>query len=172
MVSPVDRLKRWWGVHFLVAETAACCLAAALIAYWGTWGGGWPTISDLLDDNRGAFYGTSAALAGSLLGFVIAAFAITLGALDSARLALFRRSEHVRTLVRTFTAATIALGLATVLSMVGLLVDREKSQRPVAFYLVVVALLISASTLARSFWALHAVVRITTARSTARAGDE
>jgi hypothetical protein len=129
-------------------------------------------ISDLLDQNRSAFYGTSASLAGSLLGFVIAAFAIALGSLDSARLLILRRSGHVKTLVRTFTAATIALGLATVLSMIGLLGDRDRTPRLLLFYLVVLALLVSASTLARTVWALQAIVRITTARSKARRGDE
>ena len=164
-------IASWWARHFLVAEIALTVATAVAIAAWGTWWGGWPAVSAALDQNRGAFYGTVASLAGSLLGFTIAALAIALGALDSRRLVPLRRSHLVPTLINTFTAATVCLGLTTLVALVGLLVDRDGTPRPIVFYGVVLGLLTSGVTLARSVWALQALVRITTAPSKARPGD-
>ena len=98
-----------WGRHFLALETCGAAVVGLGVAAWGTWWGGWPLLAAALDQNRGAFYGAVASVAGSLLGFAIAALAIALAALDHRRLAGLRRSELVPHLTHVFTAATVWL---------------------------------------------------------------
>jgi F0F1-type ATP synthase assembly protein I len=164
-------VRSWWGRHFLVAEFGLAVAASLMFAAWGTWWGGSTVVSEALDQNRGAFYGTVAAVAGSLLGFAIAALAIAMGALDSRRLTALRASKHVTTLINTFTAATICLGITTVGALICLLADRDATPRPAMFYALLLGIIASGLTLARSVWALHALVQISSGPSKARSGD-
>ncbi len=162
---------RAWGRHFLALETLAACGGGLAVAAWGSWWGGWATLAAALDQNRAAFYGAVASVAGSLLGFAIAALAIALAALDSRRLQGLRQSGLVGALVDVFTAATLWLGGTTALAVVALLADRDAAPRPPLFYLVVIGLFASGAVLARSVWVLRQLIGITTAPSKARPGD-
>ncbi len=165
-------MKARYGRHFVAIEMTVTVLLAAAIAAWATWGGGWPVISGLLKDNRSPLYSTCASVAGSLLGFVIAALAIVLSSAGSARMAPIKGANQLLLLFRVLTAATVVLGTTTVLALLALLLDRETDQRPVFFYLCLGGGMLSAVALARAIWILHGVVAILAAPSRKRAGDQ
>ena len=161
-----------WRRHFLVVESALVTVGVVAFIVWAERLGGWPSLDAALKGHRSDFYGAAAQLSGSLLGFAIAAFAIAIAPLGSVRLRSFRSSGQVTTLVRVFTAATAALGVATVVCLVGLVLDDDGQPAPWVFYAALLFLLLALSTLARCVWALHSIVTIVSGHSKARTGEE
>ena len=160
----------FWRRWFLLVEPLLVVLIVAMIVYWSEELGGWRDLDWYLHGVRETLYSTLAGLSGSLLGFVIAALAITVAAFRSDRLGLVRK--HVQTLVATFSAATLYLGVATLVSIAALLFDRDADPIPLFFYSVVLVLALSAVALARCVWILHNVVSIVSAPPKDRAGDQ
>ena len=160
----------FWRRHFLASETLAVLVLFVVFVGWSERLGGWAALNAQLTASRSTLYSTTTTLAGSLLGFVIAAFAISVSSFGSRRLKPVE--EHFEALVSVFTAATVYLGGATVLSLLALFADRDGAPLPWLFYAVFLCLLLSISTLARCVWVLHNVVSIVGARSKARSGDE
>lgn len=161
---------RLWRRHFLAVEAGIVAVLFGLFVWWSERMDGWRYLDHQLDGNRPAIYGTTASLTGSLLGFVLAAFAIAVASLGSRRLQLI--GDRVGQLISTFTAATIVLGLATIACLVALFLDRDLASNAVPFYAVVLLLMLSTSTVARCVWALHNVVLIVGSPSKARSGRE
>jgi hypothetical protein len=159
----------FWRRHFLAIETLAVLVLFSVFVGWSERLGGWAALNAQLTATRSTLYSTTATLTGSLLGFVIAAFAISVSSFGSARLKPV--AEHVEALVTTFTAATVYLGAATVFSLLALILDRDGAPLPWLFYAVVFWLLLSISTLTRCVWVLYNVVSIIGAPSKARSGD-
>lgn len=161
-----------WRQHFLAAESVLVTVGVLAFVVWAERMGAWPSVDKALQGHRSDFYGAAAQLAGSLLGFAIAAFAIAIAPLGSVRLRSFRSSGQVKTLVRVFTAATIALGAATVVCLAGLILDDDAQPKPWILYASLLFLLLSLTTLARCVWALHSIVSIVSGDSKARTGEE
>lgn len=159
-----------WRRHFLASETLAVLGLFAVFVGWSELLGGWAALNAQLIATRSTLYSTTATLTGSLLGFVIAAFAISVSSFGSRRLKPVE--EHFEALVSVFTAATVYLGAATVFGLLALFVDRDVAPLPWLFYAVVLCLLLSISTLTRCVWVLHNVVSIVGAPSRARSGGE
>jgi hypothetical protein len=165
-------MRHFYGSHFLLIELTGAVAVSCFVAAWGEAGGGWQTIAPLLQDNRAAIYSACASVAGSLLGFVIAALAIVLSSAGSRRLDPVRSADRLQTLFRVLTAATVVLGLATVVALTALLLDRDNLQRPLLAYLCFGTVLSSIVTLARTVWILESVVAIVAAPSKKRSGEE
>jgi hypothetical protein len=115
---------------------------------------------NVLKDHRSAIYQTAASIFGSLLGFVIAALSLVIGFSGSPSLKLVRESSHYPTLWKTFAAANRALGLATVMSFLALIFDRDHCPSRLIFFAVVYAALLAALRVGRSVWILEQVVRL------------
>jgi hypothetical protein len=160
----------FWRRHFLASETLAVFVVFAVFVGWSERLGGWALLDAQLKESRSTIYSTSAQLTGSLLGFVIAAFAISVSSLGSRRLKPVEK--HIEALVSVFTAATIYLGAATVFSLLALFLDRDVAPVSWLSYAVVLCLLLSISTLTRCVWVLHNVVSIVGAPSKSRSGGE
>lgn len=159
-----------WRRRFLVVEPLAVLLAVGGLVYWAEWQSGRATLDEYLRGTRGAFYSTVAGLSGSLLGFVIAAFAITVSAFGSRRLRPV--DGHIATLIATFSMATAYLGSATLVALVALVVDQDSRPAPWLFYTVLLLVGLSSVSVARCVWILHNVVSIVGAPSKSRAADE
>ena len=122
-------LRDFWRKHFLGCELGVAVLVTGLFVLWSEQYGGQAELHGLLDARRSTVYGAFAAIAGSLLGFVIATISIVLGLSSSPRLKRVRDSAHYGTLWGVFTAAIKAMGLATLVLLAGLLFDCDQSPK-------------------------------------------
>lgn len=163
-------LPKWWRTNFLHVELGlalVCCLA---FIGWAHFCGGGTIVDETLKGNRGAVYGALASIFGSLLGFAITAVSIVLGFSTTERLAVVRESKHYPTLWKVFTATIRTLGLATVVALLGLILDRDSSPIKAVLYLTVFASILGALRLARCVWVLENVITLVTGHSKARSG--
>ena len=117
----------------------------------------------ILTNNHGVVYGTLASICASLLGFTITATSIVLVSASTPRLRILRNSRHYPVMWRVFRAAIRALALGTVLSLVALVVGRDRVlSDPVLFFLVF-AVLLSCLRIARAIWVLENIIVIVAA---------
>ncbi len=151
-------LPQWWRSNFLVVELAVVAMVAAAFVGWAECLGGVTKIDLILVENRGSLYGTLASIFGSLLGFTITAASIVLGFSSSPRLRIIRESEHYSMLWKVFGATIRALGFATVLSLVGLVFDRDANPSHWVLYLVGFAFLLACMRIARAVWVLDNII--------------
>jgi hypothetical protein len=168
----MSRIRLTWEVHFLRIQFGLALLTGIGLFAWYRWFNGWNDIHAILTGNRAAVYGALASIWGSLLGFTITAVSIVLGFAASERMAIMRSSDHYETLWRVFTLAIRVLGLATVAALIGLVYDRDSAPHPWALLLCAVTTVLAIMHLMNCVWVLEQVVRIVTAPSKARPGDE
>lgn len=166
----MKQIASWWKIHFLTAEFWAAAAGAAAFAVWLRFLGGNATLEEVLRGNRAAIYGTLASIFGALLGFVIATLSILLGFSASDRLAIVRESKHYGTIWEIFTAAIRALALATAVSLVALVIDRDRDPAPLLTVICIFAGLLAGVRILRSVWVLERVIDLVTAPSKARTG--
>lgn len=155
-------LPQWWRSHFLAVELGVAVVVAAAFLGWAERLGGAVAIDVVLAGNRGAVYGTVASIFGSLLGFTITAASIVLGFSSSPRLRIIRESEHYSTLWKVFGATIRALGLATIVLLAGLIVDRESTPKHWVLYAAVFVFLLSCLRIARAVWVLENIIGLMT----------
>jgi hypothetical protein len=166
----VTLLPQWWRANFLRVELGVAFIVTIAFVLWVARYGGDRIVADVLHGNRSAIYGTLASIAGSLLGFAITAMAIILGFVPLERMAVVKESTHYNDLWQTFTSAIRALALATIATLLGLVLDRDASPLRWLVYLCVFAILLSLLRLARCVWVLEKVIRLVTLPSKARSG--
>ncbi len=119
-------------------------------------------LSGILTGNRSVLYGTIASIAGSLLGFSIAAVTIVLTVVQSPRLHLVRASKHYGKLWNTYHSTIWWLGATTVAGLVSLAVDRDNG--PVLGVTAILALCVGTSGLRvlNAIWILEQIIRVAT----------
>lgn len=164
-------LPKWWRANFLHAEFGVALLCGLIFVIWAQVCGGGALIQETLNGNRGAVYGALASIFGSLLGFAITAVSIVLGFSTTERLAVVRESRHYPTLWKVFTATIRTLGLATVVALLGLILDRDGSPMKWVLYFTVFTMILAALRLSRCVWILENVIELVTGHSKARSGD-
>jgi hypothetical protein len=156
----VKRLGEFWRKNFLGAELFLALVVTALFVVWAEWIGGSAELQGLLDGRRSTVYGAFAAIAGSLLGFVIATISIVLGLSSSPRLKRVRDSAAYGTLWSVFTASIKSMGFATVALLAALLFDREGAPKLWLLYVATGSVLLAFLRLWRCIWALEHVIKI------------
>lgn len=161
-------LPRWWRSHFLHVEFGVAVLGSLAFAGWVELSGGAGVVNTLLNGNRGMIYGTFASIFGSLLGFAITAASIILGFSGLSRLAIIRESAQYPTLWRVFKATIRALGLATIVSLIGLILSHETTLFRWVLHVSVFASLLACLRLIRCVWVLEKTIGLLTAPSKAR----
>lgn len=164
-------LVRWWKVHFLAAEFGVAVFIGLCFATWMILFGGASLVEETLKGNRSAVYGALASIFGSLLGFTITAVSIVLGYVANDRLAIIRNSRHYTTLWKVFTSTIRALGLATIVALAALILDRDTAPNRLFLYFCVWASTLAVLRLIRCLWALENVIGLVTAPSPERLGD-
>jgi hypothetical protein len=167
----MKRLVNWWKVNFLFAEFWLSVVVAVAFTLWATVGGGSAHIDTLLKGSKGTVYATLASIFGSLLGFTITAVSIVLSFSANEKLGLVRNSAHYPTIWRTFIASIRALGVATLASLVGLVLDRDNSPIHLVLYVAVWATTWAVLRLARTVWVFENVISIVTMPSKERPGN-
>ena len=95
-------------------------------------------VRELLSGGRGDIYGALASIFGALLGFTVTAMAIVLSASDSDGLKLLRgKKKAYSEMWAVFKGSIGALGLATTMALVALVLDRDPTDAsPVILSLV------------------------------------
>ncbi len=156
----MKRVRDFWRKHFLGAELTLGVVVTAAFIGWAEWFGGLAELQVLLDGRRSVVYGAFAAIAGSLLGFVIATISIVLGLSSSPRLKRVRDSKHYGTLWVVFTTSIKWMGLATLALLAGLLFDREQSPKWWLFYASAGSVLLALLRLWRCIWVLEQVIKV------------
>jgi hypothetical protein len=114
----------------------------------------------VLTGAEGSIYGTLATIFGSLLGFVITSVSIIVSLGDSPRLAVIRESRSNQQLWKIFTSATKWLGVATGISLTGLMLNRDGPPEFIILVLCLWSSLLAVLRLVRCIWALENVVKI------------
>lgn len=154
------RLQRWVESHLTITQIILAVAVTVLAAL--ALGTGEPNtrLRALLGDDRATLYGTIAAVAGSLLGFVLAAATIILTVAGSARLNRVTESNRYGDLWRVFLAATKGLGLVTVAALGALLFDRKDSPQPAFTYGLFLLSLIASLQIATCIWILEKVTNL------------
>ena len=138
-----------WERHFVRNEFLLTTAGVLILAAWATWLGGETAIQSMLTDNRAAFYGAVASIAGALLGFLITTVALLQGIVAAEGFRRLRASDQYPTLWRVFHLAIRVLALACAVSLIALLVDRDAAPVPILFYVVVWAIIESGMLVGR-----------------------
>jgi len=168
----VKRAISWWANNFLWAEFVLSVITAVAFAVWIYIFGGSAVIADVIEGNRAAVYGALASIFGSLLGFAITAESIVLGLSGSERLEVIRESKHYATLWRVFISSIRALGLATAIALLGLVLDRDSRPCQPVLVLNLFGIVLASQRLLRCIWVLENVVALVSAPSKERKGGE
>ena len=116
----------FWRKHFLVAELILGIAATCLFFLWMEKYDGNSVVSEVLHERRGSIYGALASVVGALLGFAIAAATIAMTLAGGEQMRIVRQSPHYRQVGQVFISATRWLGLATIASITGLILDRDQ----------------------------------------------
>lgn len=157
-----DLLRR----HPLRAETA---LGIAVVLAFVTWTlrGGEPAVVSGLSGVRGPLYGAIAAVAGALLGFVIATVAILIALVntDNERMKFMRNAAAYPMIWTIFTSTIRWMGGATAVSLAALLLDHEQGVIPDPWVellraLVVLTSVVASLRLLTAMWILERIVEL------------
>ena len=154
------RLHSFTREHFLGVDAGVVIALTLLFIAWFLSFGGASHVDALMQGNRANIYGTTATIAGSLLGFSIAVTSIVIGLSSSDRLAIVRGSAHYSTLWKTFLQTTRCLGALTITALICLI--RDKDTDPVSWFVIPFLLFagLSVVRLARSIWILEQLIEI------------
>jgi hypothetical protein len=153
-------MKKLIDNHFTIFSITFAILTGAGLIVWAEKYKGIETIYEILKGNRSAVYGAFASIFGSLLGFVITATSIVLGLSTSERLAIVRNSKHYPALWTSFTHTIKVLGLATVVSILALIFDKDSNPKSYIIYTAVIVVVLAVLQLSRSVWALEQVIKL------------
>jgi hypothetical protein len=154
----MSRLNRLRKVHFLGFELFLSILLSIVFAVWDVWFGGSVVVDSILHGNRSAVYGALASIFGALLGFVITALSIIIGYSANEKFEFLRKTKHYPTLWKVMLSTVKALSIATVVMIIGLIVDRDSSPNTLILCLCVFATLFSLFRLRRCIWVLENVI--------------
>lgn len=163
-------LRQFWRANFLPVEFAVALLLGLAFVIWSEILGGKGCLSYILTNNRAAIYGALASIFGSLLGFAITAVSIVLGFSQLDILAVVRNSVHYSTLWKIYISAMRVLAFATIVSLVGLVGDKDAAPHFWALYLAAVMALLAIVRVARCIWVLEKVIALVTAPPKERIG--
>ena len=156
----MKRVRTLWRRHFLRLEATVAVLPSLALLAWFVLFGGIVWVDDFLTGVRTDLYRTTAAVAGTLLGFSIAVASLVLSFVPAERLSLLRESEQYPSLWKTFFQTTRLLGALTLTALVCLVVDKDES--PLTWMIVPFCLFVSLSVarLMRVIWILEQIVML------------
>lgn len=155
------RMLNYWAAHFLRCEALVALLGLGSFVIWDQCRGK-PVVDCLLYANRAPVYGALATIFGSLLGFTITAVSILVSFAPTASFDALSKSKHYPTLWATYKSGIRALALATMATIVALVLDRDAHPIRLALYAVIGTLLFAFVRLARCVWILEQVINLVT----------
>lgn len=157
-------LREAWAANFLWCEFGVGIVAVAALVVWSELLGGSAHLDHFLNEHGETLYIVLAPIAAAMLGFILAAAAIVVTSAPAERMEILRGSKHYPKLWATFRSALRYLGLATIASLVGLVISGQTPSR-LAFYVVAGLSGLAALRTARCIWAMNWMIHIFTAPS-------
>lgn len=154
-------LREAWAANFLWCEFGIGVVGVAVLVAWSMFFGGSAHLDHFLKDHGETLYIVLAPITAAMLGFILAAAAIVVTAAPAERMEILRESDHYSDLWATFRSAFRYLGLATLASLVGLVVSGAPPSRMI-FYVVAGLSGLAALRTARCIWAMNWVIHIFT----------
>jgi len=115
----------------------------------------------LLDKDGTAMYGAFLSALAALLGFAIAAVAITASLVSTPRFLRLRASDQYQNFWRAFLWSIRALAVATAIALVAMFANKYEAARYGTLFASILAILIAAASLLRSGLTLEAVLKAT-----------
>ncbi|WP_203289126.1 hypothetical protein ACK1LH_19685 [Metabacillus indicus] len=119
---------------------------------------GFDHFTEMLVSIRATLYGTIAAVAGALLGFVITGLSVLLTANSTPQLDMLRKSKHYKTIFKVFFSTSRFLGLLLLFALVGLIFDKDTHPILVLTYLTCWGVIIVTFRILRCLWVLEKIV--------------
>ena len=101
----------------------------------------------------------------TLLGFIITGISILIAFLEAPQMRLIKKSKQYTNLFKIYTSAIKHLGLLTIFSIIGILVD-DPTISVIIFYLVIFFIITSTLRTWRCLWVLEQFIRIIQGSST------
>lgn len=158
----LNSLKNWRKKHLLFADAVLALMGLAAVVCGVVYFNSTADALALLDGSRSASYATLAAVAGSLLGFILTAVSIIAAFGQTPRFDTIRNSPVYQDIFDVYIHTTHLLAVTTVWAMVALVLDTDET-RYWAVSLVSFALVaLSVVRVWRCIWALEKFVKIAT----------
>lgn len=110
-----------------------------------------------LSGTRQPLYAALAGVGGAMLGFILAAAAIILTAVDTPRFRQVRGSSQYPKIFTVWFEAIYVLAITTIWSFVGLVADSNASPKPLITYIMVALVFLSSSRVYRTVWLLKKI---------------
>jgi hypothetical protein len=163
----MNSMPHWWRRNFLFAELLLAVISTAIVIV--VIEAGWPGtgIAGFVsnDETRRLVYSALASVFGSLFGFAITAASIVLGFSSTPRLRIIHEAGHFTTIWSVFFSTIRAVGLSTILSIVGLIAEQSPMVITYISYALMFAVLLSVLRLMRTVWVLEKTIRLMTTQS-------
>jgi hypothetical protein len=154
------KFRKFWEANFLIMELLLAVICSMSFAVWSEFINNGEFINRILLDGREVLYGALVALFGSMLGFSITAVSIVIGYANSDKLEIVRKSKQYKDLWKVFESAMKVLALATLLALIGLIVDKNVKPVNLVFYVNMFFSILSFFRIARSIWVLENIIAI------------
>lgn len=155
-------MKCFWERRFLGAEAGIAGILILFFIIWFFALEGASHVDALMHNNRANIYRTTATISGTLLGFSITSTSVALGFLPNERLDLVRGSRHFPALWKTFFQTIRFLGCLTIVSLIGLVWDKDCSPNSLIVIPFLFFLLLSIIRLLRTIWIIEQLIKIIT----------
>ena len=147
----------WWQRHFLLAEGMVAAIGLAAFTIW-IYHEGRPVLSSLDRSSQLSVISTFLSLSGTLLGFVIAAITFLFGIIDNHAFRIVRASRSYRDHWAIFRGAMRACAVATLSSLVGVVVVSFDATPRWLEVLLFAAILWMTIRLARVVWVIEKMI--------------
>lgn len=151
----------WWELTSVVLSVGGALLVPVKVTVW---------LQQYLVADRTAVYAALIGLQSALLGFVLAALTIVLGYSQSPRLRVLRKGGQLPNLFNVYLAGTRSHALATLISLLALVVNGGYEVTTVLCWMVALSFLVTALRLARTLWVTKNVVEAVSADAARKAG--
>lgn len=155
----MKRVISLYEKNFLHIEGILVVLVTAAIIFWCEKYNGKYVIQNFIGDRCSNIYSTLAGILGALLGFAITAESIVIGLSGNDKLLILRKSKHYETLWKVFTKTIRWLGIATIMALVGILIDNNGLFN-IVFYIFTFFFLLSGVRLFRTIWVLENIIHL------------
>lgn len=153
-------MRNFYRAHFLGVEF--CFSIAIILIFFGFLHhyNAIELLSKLLYGVRTSLYGTIAAVAGALLGFVITGLSVLMTANSTEPLERLQRSRHYITIFKIFFSTSKFLGVLLLVSLIGLVFDKDVN--PILSLTIVTlwAIIIVIFRILRCLWVLEKIVEL------------
>jgi hypothetical protein len=146
---------RWWMRQFIEFEFWAPVIITVVVVLLALSAGGSSIANQVLAGHRSLVYATLATVFGALFGFLIATVSVMTGLVESGRLRLVTDGGFLPDIWKAMRATIRSLALATIVSLVALVVDVDGAYWNLLLYIVLFASLLVLFRFVRALWILE-----------------